>query len=292
MPNEDGLDLYELMGEKAPIWLIAMLLLAGSLGAVASSVMLLLPSDMPFDALNSWLVRSDLSSSQSEPSHSLDSTDQAKKQAVSVTGNNTAEDSSQLPARTKSDLTPSIQRQAGQVSAVSPDLAPASVPAISSPQAEPAPVEFATMETPETTRHQSLPANSVIDQPRGDCEPLYYIYFDRDGTRPRDRNLSIKVNRLHTWLAAHPAAKVTIEGHTDSYGSEEWNLLVSHKRAKMVAKILASVGVPESQMKLRALGENAPLEGLPPESARNRRVALRILDGSSCVTNINQGDKP
>lgn len=124
------------------------------------------------------------------------------------------------------------------------------------------------------------------------CPPLFFVHFKSSGVRPIDPDLSVKVKKLQVWLSTHPNAKLIIEGHTDSHGAEEWNLLISHRRAKMVEKILASVGVPHSQMTVRALGEYAPFEGHSPESAINRRVTLRLSEADPCPTDFNPGDNP
>ena len=79
-------------------------------------------------------------------------------------------------------------------------------------------------------------------------------------------------------------------GHTDASGTEEYNLLLSHRRAKAVEKILIDAGISKHHLVTRALGEQEPLENLPVQSEKNRRASIRIMDLEECINPLISGD--
>jgi flagellar motor protein MotB len=122
------------------------------------------------------------------------------------------------------------------------------------------------------------------------CAPLFSVQFVRGGIHPIDMKLNEKAAKLREWLRLHPGITVLVEGHADASGPEEFNLFISHRRAKVVSEILLSSGVTEKQMALRAFGEYSPLIGVPPESEKNRRVSLRIEGVRACQYAQSNGD--
>jgi len=72
-----------------------------------------------------------------------------------------------------------------------------------------------------------------------------------------------------------------IEGHTDSIGSEAYNMGLSKRRAESVASYLASQGVNlGNRFATEAFGEAKPIASNDTEAGRaeNRRVVIRRTD--------------
>ncbi len=71
---------------------------------------------------------------------------------------------------------------------------------------------------------------------------------------------------------------VEVAGHTDGKGSDNYNLLLSHRRALAVRNYLVVRGVPPAMLEARGYGETMPLSSNDTEKGRalNRRVELRI----------------
>lgn len=69
-------------------------------------------------------------------------------------------------------------------------------------------------------------------------------------------------------------ARVTLEGHADERGTEEYNLQLSNRRAESVKKYLTTLGVSGGQLDTVGFGENRPASGGSGEDAwaANRRV--------------------
>ena len=67
----------------------------------------------------------------------------------------------------------------------------------------------------------------------------------------------------------------SIQGHTDSTGSEEYNRSLSLRRARAVKRrIVAATGVDSARLVEVGFGESLPIRGVPPEDPRNRRVEI------------------
>lgn len=77
-------------------------------------------------------------------------------------------------------------------------------------------------------------------------------------------------------LKATPDAKVEIQGHTDSVGSETYNQALSERRAHAVKVYLVSLGIAESRITTRGYGETQPTadNATPEGRAENRRVVI------------------
>ncbi len=75
--------------------------------------------------------------------------------------------------------------------------------------------------------------------------------------------------------------RARVDGHTDSNGDEAYNQQLSLKRARSVADVLVSVGMPQGNLDIRGRGEEAPIADNATSGGRaeNRRVAIIIGNG-------------
>ncbi|HUN91616.1 MAG TPA: OmpA family protein [Burkholderiaceae bacterium] len=70
--------------------------------------------------------------------------------------------------------------------------------------------------------------------------------------------------------------RVTIEGHTDAVGSDDYNYALSLRRATAVKSYLVnSQGIDPARLKDVGYGKLRPLAGSDPQAAANRRVQFR-----------------
>ncbi|MBI2068395.1 MAG: peptidoglycan-associated lipoprotein Pal [Deltaproteobacteria bacterium] len=76
------------------------------------------------------------------------------------------------------------------------------------------------------------------------------------------------------YLEENASLKVTVEGHCDERGSEEYNIALGHRRAKSTKDYLVSLGVAASRLGTKSFGEEKPLESCHNESCwwKNRRA--------------------
>jgi len=91
--------------------------------------------------------------------------------------------------------------------------------------------------------------------------------------------------RLASFLRDYPDRSLLVEGHTDSTGSEDYNLDLSQRRAESVTGFLAGNGVAPERMLARGYGQAYPVAENDTAAGRqhNRRVEVVIL---------NPGERP
>ncbi|MDX1558370.1 MAG: OmpA family protein [Marinobacter sp.] len=78
------------------------------------------------------------------------------------------------------------------------------------------------------------------------------------------------------YLKEHPSVSVRVHGHSDNFGSEDYNRFLSRLRANAVARVLMQEGVAESRISVSHWGSARPL-ATPEDRAANRRVELEYL---------------
>ncbi len=87
------------------------------------------------------------------------------------------------------------------------------------------------------------------------------------------------LKKVQQAISVFPGCSVTIEGHTDSHGSDRLNLRLSQKRAEAVkAYLLANMDLDESRVKAVGYGESRPIANneTPEGRAKNRRIDVVI----------------
>jgi outer membrane protein OmpA-like peptidoglycan-associated protein len=80
-------------------------------------------------------------------------------------------------------------------------------------------------------------------------------------------------------LKEYPSSKFSIEGHTDSDGSNEFNLRLSDSRAIAVKKYLVEQGIDEFRLSAMGYGEEKPIDTNKTKAgkANNRRVEVKLV---------------
>lgn len=88
-----------------------------------------------------------------------------------------------------------------------------------------------------------------------------------------------KLYPLVTFLKENPERNLVIEGHTDSLGSDSYNLDLSERRAGAVQSFLLQNGINSTRIAARGYGEAYPVVSNGTEAGRqqNRRVEVVIL---------------
>jgi outer membrane protein OmpA-like peptidoglycan-associated protein len=90
------------------------------------------------------------------------------------------------------------------------------------------------------------------------------------------------LDRLAQFLKDSPGTHVIIEGHTDSVGTDDYNLGLSQRRAQAVADALRSRGVSTDRTDTKGLGKAYPVASNETQAGRqqNRRVEIVFSDES------------
>lgn len=113
------------------------------------------------------------------------------------------------------------------------------------------------------------------------CLPVIGIPFARGSARPILAGTEQSIDVLVQWMTRHGDAILSVEGHADSTGTEQHNVLLSFRRAKAVIAWLAGSGVPERRMIARAAGASEA-KGSPEDAATNRRALLHVEGVEAC----------
>lgn len=103
------------------------------------------------------------------------------------------------------------------------------------------------------------------------------VQFDFDSFNIRDQDLKVIDNIIHI-LEENPELSVTVVGHTDNKGSDEYNLILSENRSSSVISKLLEAGISKSRIVLDFKGESMPIRTNETSEGRavNRRVEFQI----------------
>jgi outer membrane protein OmpA-like peptidoglycan-associated protein len=104
---------------------------------------------------------------------------------------------------------------------------------------------------------------------------VYGILFDLDSAVIRSESKPV-LEEVLTLLKGEPGWKLTIEGHTDSTGSDSHNQTLSQQRAEAVKAYLVTGGIGTDRLQTKGFGESKPVADNVTElgRAQNRRVEL------------------
>lgn len=102
------------------------------------------------------------------------------------------------------------------------------------------------------------------------------IFFETNSDKLKVASL-VQLDELAIILNRYPEANLTIEGHTDDVGKDDYNMTLSQKRTESVKVYLVSKGVSESRLTAIGFGETKPIADNKTDigRAKNRRVELK-----------------
>lgn len=134
-------------------------------------------------------------------------------------------------------------------------------------------------------RNDDLCLEKLFPPPVGETEELANIYFEYDEFILVDTTFAT-LDKLAENLIKNPTVKIELAGHTDANGKEEYNLVLSQKRAESCVKYLIDKGVNPAQLVPKGYGESKPIapntndDGTdnPAGRAKNRRTEFKVLE--------------
>lgn len=107
---------------------------------------------------------------------------------------------------------------------------------------------------------------------------LNNIFFDFDKTTLKSESF-VELDKVVDFLTSNSSLEIEISGHTDSKGSDDYNLNLSQGRAQAVVDYLIEHGVDSYRLVAKGYGETVPLESNDTDEGRafNRRVEFKVL---------------
>lgn len=121
----------------------------------------------------------------------------------------------------------------------------------------------------------------LVKNPNGGDTVALYFEFDEDAMSARTQRQLQIVSQM---LKADAGKKITLSGHTDSVGTDQYNYGLSTRRAEAVREYMMAAGVPAAQIELVSKGATQPRrpnlteKGLDNPTGRkvNRRTEIYL----------------
>lgn len=119
------------------------------------------------------------------------------------------------------------------------------------------------------------------DRPEGGMEQaglFSAVYFDYDSAQV-NASERVKLDGVAEHLRANTTQTLTVEGHCDERGSNEYNLALGERRALAVRAYLIGLGIDGSRIQTKSYGEERPVAMGHDESSwsQNRRAEFVIV---------------
>ena len=126
----------------------------------------------------------------------------------------------------------------------------------------------------ERLKEQMAAEQKESEKNRFENEDIYFE-FDSIQLTPEAQD---KLTQKGKWLRENPGVIVTIEGHCDNRGTNEYNLALGEGRAKSAKTFLMDLGIDISRLNTISYGEERPKDPRQTESAwaLNRRAHFVI----------------
>lgn len=123
----------------------------------------------------------------------------------------------------------------------------------------------AVLTSPDQQRTRSIPKEIIL----GNIEFEFDEYLIPVSAK---HTLTKVINEYYK----KPGGRIHIVGHTDSWGSDDYNIELSRHRSEAVARALVGLGIPDNKIVIHFYGEKRPLKSNSTTDgrARNRRVEL------------------
>jgi len=149
---------------------------------------------------------------------------------------------------------------------------PAPAPAAAAPAPAPAAAAPAPAVNEDSLAAERARLEALINQ---NMSEDVYFDFDRSELTEKAKELLAQVGEL---LLKEQRFTITIEGHTDARGTEDYNFTLGAKRAMKVKEFLNAYGIEGKRMESVSYGKEAPKAQGETEEAysQNRRANFRV----------------
>lgn len=123
--------------------------------------------------------------------------------------------------------------------------------------------------------------SSIVEEGEKIMIAVDNIYFDYDKSTIKEES-TLTLDKIAAILNAHTKIKISIEAHTDTQGTEEYNKALSERRAAATKAYLMEKGVAEDRMISTGYGMSKPLVDCKKcseaDHERNRRIEFIIQE--------------
>jgi len=144
-------------------------------------------------------------------------------------------------------------------------------PSPTNTQIDSAPEELEVGHTPENDN----PAESTGSNAPRPAKHVFQFGFNKAELSDEEKTI---IRDHGQFLASHPSQSIVVHGHADTQGDQNYNQLLSEKRAQHVAALLKEAGASKNQIETFSWSSASPAD-LVTNYKANRRVELRYDQG-------------
>jgi len=128
---------------------------------------------------------------------------------------------------------------------------------------------------------------AVADARATITNPVMFEFDKSDLTADDVVRLDAKIPLLN----ANPDLRIRVAGHTDSRGSDEYNMALGQRRAASAKRYLTQHGIPTARIETVSFGEERPVATGDDEGsmAQNRRAEFEIIAGGETIRVVSGG---
>ena len=141
----------------------------------------------------------------------------------------------------------------------------------------------------------------IITVKRNEAIKLNNIFYKYDKYEANDAHMENfglakeSMDYLYNIMAKYNDMVIELSSHTDSRGSDDYNMKLSQRRADGVKKYLMEKGIPENRIVAKGYGETQLVNNCgngvkcsDEEHLQNRRTEFKILSGPTSIETIEQ----
>ena len=124
--------------------------------------------------------------------------------------------------------------------------------------------------------------------------PNIYYDYDKATLRPESKQV---LDSIKIFFTENPDLTIELGSHTDSRGSDKYNLELSQRRAQSAVDYLIQIGVPKESLIAKGFGETKPVNNCTngakcteEEFQKNRRTTFRVASAKLNLESIEPED--
>jgi outer membrane protein OmpA-like peptidoglycan-associated protein len=142
---------------------------------------------------------------------------------------------------------------------------------------EPVTIQMDAIKQQNTISADSLNKPLVEEQAVIPNNLIIYFGFDKSEFSP-DTETDKYFSEANTYLNQNIQSRLSITGHTDALGSNEYNQTLGYRRAQSIQHYFESKGMPSNKIIIESKGEKEPADdnNTTTGRAKNRRTVITI----------------
>ena len=129
-------------------------------------------------------------------------------------------------------------------------------------------------EAPAPTPEVPGPKEEVQQTPTRTAIVLNNVLFDFDKSTLKPEGKA-EIDKLVAEMGKFPGDTVVVVGHTDSVGTDAYNMALGQRRADAVVNYMKAAGIDAARVGSKSMGESSP--AVPNDSAANRALNRRAV---------------